>query len=126
MRAQFVYEKFTPDSDPIHDMGIGLVGLWKNLKVGDILRMKKTLVFSGSGDNSIYPENSYIRINDIINKTDFDGRIEISYSYFENKNELLKNIKNWKSFKADVTSWQFSFEFFKEWFQYVNIKDLKQ
>lgn len=24
MRAQFIYEKFTQDSDPIHDMGIGI------------------------------------------------------------------------------------------------------
>jgi len=28
MRARFIYEKFEQDSDPIKDMGIGIVGLW--------------------------------------------------------------------------------------------------
>lgn len=32
MRASFVFEKFTEDSDPIHDMGIGSEELYKRVK----------------------------------------------------------------------------------------------
>ena len=39
MRAKFIFEKFTLDSDPIEDMGIGLP--IAHIKVGDIIKIKK-------------------------------------------------------------------------------------
>lgn len=42
MRAHFVFEKFSKESDPVKDMGIGLPD-WNNLKPGTILRAKNDI-----------------------------------------------------------------------------------
>jgi hypothetical protein len=125
MRAKFIYEKFEKDSDPIHDLGIGLPTIYVNLKGGDILRVKKTLKFQGSND--ILRQNSYVRVNDILQRVDnITEDLCISCSFFKNKGELLKNIKNWRKFKDSALSWNFGYEFFKEWFDKVDIEYLKE
>jgi len=42
LKARFVFEKFTEDSDPIKDMDIGY-GEFLDLKVGDVLVLKKRI-----------------------------------------------------------------------------------
>jgi hypothetical protein len=41
MRAKFIYEKFTDESDPIKDMGIGIK--FARIKLGDVIVVKENI-----------------------------------------------------------------------------------
>ena len=52
MRAQFIYEKFVQDSDPIKDLKIGHMFVY--LKPGDIIKSKKRLYLSTPNKNEFW------------------------------------------------------------------------
>lgn len=51
MRAQFIYEKFVQNSDPIKDLKIG--NMFVYLKPGDIIKSKQRLYLSILNENEI-------------------------------------------------------------------------
>ena len=60
MKAKFIFEAFTQDSDPIRDMGIGLKGIYDNIKIDDVFRVKKDII-STTG-KLMYREDTLLRI----------------------------------------------------------------
>jgi len=100
---EHINEKFTQESDPIYDIGIGDFATWDNLRVGDILRIKKPILIS---DGS---ENSYL----VINQIDRIGHTNISiyYDYYLNIYNLLQNEISHSS------GWELSKDFFEEHFE---------
>ena len=114
MKAQFVFEKFEEHSDPINDMGIGLQGLYDNLKPGMIVQLKKDI------DNFGYFAGDYFVIYKVTNTRDFgeddNQRVWITrYTSLENllAKEESQNIGG---------GWGWSFNFFKEYFKYIGTK----
>ena len=78
--------------DPKDAMNIGQNAVWKNLKAGDILRIKKTL--AGLGEDGI---------KGVMNKiTSIEG-------YYNENNKVYK-----KMIMNDHDRWDISEEFFKE------------
>ena len=63
MRAKFIFEKFTEDSDPIHDMGIGMVQQikiwlekqepWRQANIKDTNNVLGCLIYNGGPDEFI-------------------------------------------------------------------------
>jgi hypothetical protein len=74
MRAKFVFEKFTDESDPIHDMGVG-----HKSNVTDILEKEITELFK---------KHNYIVDETIIDKNDEE------YIFYKNINKKYR-IKIW-------------------------------
>jgi len=114
-------EKFTEDSDPIHDLGIGMISIYKNLKKGDVLLLKKDL-----NTNKIYLKGYYILIVDIYTSEVYLQGLtptydkKFSFLKFNNKEQLLSYYKD-KSIKSqiDVQQWYMNFKNFKNWFEYI-------
>jgi len=79
-----IHETFSDESDPIHDMGIGAIK-WKDIKSGDILRVKKHI-------NLSHPLNSYVYLTDVM-RNGHGVITQIYYWNYENKDELLTRIK---------------------------------
>jgi hypothetical protein len=117
VKEHIIFEKFVEDSDPIKDMGIGLKSIYKNLKRGDILKIKKKLVME-DGDRTVYPINSYLLILDVENINSRDKNI--FYNYYKNENDF----ENDKEEEHDVWTWDF--EFFKEFFEKVGEKNISE
>ena len=109
-RIKKINEKFTDESDPIRDMGIGQDYLWSHLKPGDIIECKKSFYinynhrFSNEKEHiTKFTETTHKPINageklKIREIKDFWLRKKdllcISYSYVdsqENKNQFYKN-----------------------------------
>jgi len=120
---EYILEKFEEESDPVHDMGIGLKPMWDNLKKGDVLQLIKRLQIEGAG-NYVYPEGSLILISSVQNIDEEGDKKFLICTHYRNL-KSLKNDKPAKWDRVDVT-WRMSFDFFKEYFQFVNIKDLKE
>jgi hypothetical protein len=120
MRARLIYEKFTEDSDPIFDMGIGLkhkIDAWINENITiqhNPDQYKKPLYTINKKDGTInvygnlyslnnsvtkFPE--YIKFNIVYgyvdiaycNLTTLKGFPKIIYGYFRCSNNKLKSLK---------------------------------
>lgn len=81
MKARFINEKFSEDSDPIHNMGIGFSFL--HLKPGMILKAKKKVnianrtQFSSQGARTIMQDNYVIILKAEI--TQLNNKIKVWY-----------------------------------------------
>jgi len=64
---EYLYEKFKDDSDPIKDLGIGIVS-WDNLKSGDYIETRMRLFHSDITHkvNPAKQNNTYIEKNEMI------------------------------------------------------------
>jgi len=102
MRAQFIYEKFEEESDPIQDMGIG--NSFNHLRVGTILkantdiRITSSTSFSGKGRLIAWADQYMIVIKS--ERTQLDkNRIKVWYvnkgSGLDNAKLTVKNISNY-------------------------------
>jgi hypothetical protein len=115
LKKESLNEKFSEDSDPINDLGIGIPYIWENLKPGDILLVKKHIRdnFPDKGD--------YLLITDV-NKEYMDNYARIRYSLHSSYDDLIDYIKSPEK-KRYLHNWELSYSFFKETFIYVNNKD---
>ena len=120
MKAKFIYEKFTDESDPIRDMGIGLCGIYNNLKKGDILQIKRKLphFFPNVGD--------YLLITHIEKFDNLEWNTRITSDLFHNKNSLLKALKNPKQTNEKFLNWGIKYQFFKSTFKYIPRHELTE
>jgi hypothetical protein len=73
VREHIIFEKFTEDSDPIHDMGIGYDFLRK-LKKGTIAIAKKDINLSIIEDNKLYHTYAIT-----LNRHNFYGKIHAGW-----------------------------------------------
>lgn len=101
MRAKLIYEKFTQDSDPIHDMGIGTE--LAHIKKGSIVEIIKpmygdkgtlmnhkyslyNLIFFVETDQFLYPG-----IQGVVLKTKrVQGKIELYIMFYYDKRKISK------------------------------------
>lgn len=111
-----VDEKFTGESDPITDLGIGMYQIYKTLKQGDLVRFKKRLDIENADPPRFYPKGGIIEINQITNGRNED--ITVQYTYYKNKEDLKKK----KGSKNDIWGW--NYEFFKDVFEPFNQKQI--
>jgi hypothetical protein len=122
---EHINEKFTNDSDPIHDLGIGMPYIWKTLKRGDILRFKKTLRMNGSHEDTTgntYHKGTYIVVLRVKAEEKGEwGDKEITYDYYNSKN---KNFLDNPPVESS-NDWTWDYEFFNEFFELVR-RDLKE
>jgi len=106
-------EKFTEDSDPINDMGIGMEGIYKNMKPGNMFKLKKSL-----------PSFNYVKGNCIfIFKVKKRGdEIDIKYNLYQNEYMMKGDLHGIGT--GNSRSWSISLDFFKEYFEpiYINEK----
>jgi len=125
-----LHEKFTEDSDPIKDLGIGEEALFKRLKRGDILQLKEEFDFS----YAVYKRGAYIILLRDIKKLDElsdtkEDLYEIVYLYTNNKRKIKKLIQFFKKNSdpqvtdmyrilgaTNVKWWSIDFSFYKEAF----------
>ena len=113
MRAKLVYEKFEEGGDPIKNMGVGLKGIYQNLKPGDEFRLKKSLPRIGKR----FKKGSIIRITDVVNYPTNEWDKNISFNFIEKPKGAI-------TFYADMSSnWGWNFEFFKEYLEPVYLKE---
>ena len=106
-----VNEKFTEDSDPIHDLGIGKT-TWFNLKTGSVLQIKKFIRDS-------FPKiNDYILITKKYEEESDINRIVFDYKQYKNKKDLLKGLNGEKT-EYGKSNWTMSYPFFKEYFKII-------
>jgi hypothetical protein len=110
---EYINEKFTADSDPISDMGIGIREAWNNLKEGDIFKLVKTLKIEGSGN--VYLEGSYFYV-EYASDIDIEGKKYFDIIHYKNKRDLLN-----KQYPSSVRSWRMSFNWWKKYFNIVSI-----
>ena len=115
MRAKFVNEKFTEESDPIADMGIGLRGVYNNLKSGDVFRLKKSLP---KFENRNYVKGHLIRLIDVREHPRESYDKVVWYNFINRKGNEIFAAKNYQP-------WSWSYDFFKEYFEPVNLENLK-
>ena len=101
-----INEKFVQDSDPVHDLGIGLLGIYQNLKAGDIFILKKSL------DNFGILPGAKLKITKVWGPSD-DNYIYVDCEVKNNEYDQWKRIN----------SWGWDFEFFKEFFEPTYIKE---
>lgn len=115
-----VNEKFSEESDPIEDLGIGLHEIFKRLKNGSLLKFKKTVKLTmGDIVVSTITKGSYMKITDIRNHT--DNHISFYYSLYKDKFNLKNKIQI-----PSYTSWGMSYEYFKKYFEIVDKKDINE
>lgn len=114
--SEHINEKFEQDSDPIYDLNIGLKGIFDNLKEGDVFRIKKDL------PNLNKKVGSYVVIRSVTRDHEEHSphTTRINYFFYKNKKELLNDQFDYSS------QWFISFDFFKEYFEYVDIEELKK
>lgn len=119
-----INEKFTQNSDPVEDLGIGIKHLWNNLDAGQVLRVKKKLIYNN--DPSDYDNvGTYVFITKIYNRT--ETFVNIHYEKCHTKRQLKRTIKKWKTggnFSHNL--WEFSFSFFKKYFEVVQPRELNE
>lgn len=111
-----VDEKFTGESDPITDLGIGMYQIYKNLKQGDLVRFKKRLDIENSEPPRFYSKGGIIEIDQVTYKKNDD--IIIQYRYYPDKTFLRNNSPS----RSDIWGW--NFDFFKEYFEPFNRKQI--
>jgi hypothetical protein len=111
MRTKFVYEKFKEESDPIHDMGIGLKNIYDNIKPGDVFTIKKD--FPGRMGNSNYRKGIRVVIIDVVHFPKMEYNIRIDYKLLNLNGKIIGSGNNW--------GW--SFNFFLKYMQPTNIKE---
>jgi len=112
VREHIILEKFIQDSDPIHDLGIGLEAAYNNLKVGDVLRFKKD--FNWSGNHYIkYPAGTLARVYRVIDEPELEYNKRVYVEILDDESGEIKECLN---------NWGWNFEFFKEYFEFTNIK----
>ena len=98
---------FERGGDPKEMLGIGdLKHIWDNLKPGNVLIIKKTILTLN------YKKGYYIKLGSIHHYGDTAVFI---YDIYKNKIKLLKN----ESFN-EYKRWSITFDFFKEYFRVVN------
>ena len=126
-KVKKVNEKFTEDSDPVEDLGIGTKQMFNNLNKGDFLIIIKplTMYYSSSGKRETFPSGSIIHINTIWREA---NDITIVFTQYKNKEDYKNNIVfvdiEGKERKDEV--WSFSFDFFKEHFRRIDPKKLEE
>ena len=103
---EHINEVFTSDSDPIQDMNIGLPTLFKNLKSGDILKLKKDIKILGS-NNYFFKKDSYLKIDNVVEYIIDEEKIRFNFSYKDNLE---------KEWIRVYTPWRLSYKWFKEYF----------
>jgi len=113
MRARFIYEKFTEDSDPIKDLGIGSMKyIYDNLKPGDVFRLTKNL------PGVKKKKGQFVKIERVIKiEGDIYDNKTIEYTLYNNKEDL----KNGKALYK--RTWGWSYKFFKNSFEIVSISE---
>ena len=115
---EHINEKFSKEeSDPIQDLGIGMYQIYKNLKKGDLLRIVKRLDIS-SNPPRYYAKDGIIEIDRVTHNNN-DDIISIQCTYYENKIDLRKN----KELRNEIV-WRWSYNFFKEYFEPFNRKQI--
>jgi hypothetical protein len=113
---EHINEKFTIDSDPVHDLDIGMKAAWDSIKSGSILRITKPI-------NRSHPKNSYVVVEGINNRgADY---IQFSYYGYKNKEALLKHGNTSSKYHFHY-GWHISFDFFKEYMELVYLPDLNE
>jgi len=115
MKAIKVFEKFSEDSDPIHDMGIGLKECFKRLTKGSIIRFKKDLILDNGAEGKLFPKNSYLKILYITHENE---EIDMLYSYYLNKKDLETD-----TYRERNRSWIITYPFFAEYFDVEKLKE---
>lgn len=108
-------EVFIEDSDPISDMGIGLIGIYNNLRVGMVFQVAKYM-------NTHLPNVGYYIVITSIQekpKEEWDKRVDIKI--YKNKSDILKN-KN----IGIIDSWGWKYKFVKEYLKFVGELPLEE
>ena len=111
-----VNEKFVADSDPISDMGIGLRGVYDNLKPGDVFRLKKSL---GRFSKTVFEKGNFLRITYIKKYPFNEYNVRVDTQIIDKNGTAIYNNPNYYN-------WGWSYDFFKEYFEPVNLENLKQ
>jgi hypothetical protein len=104
-------EKFTEDSDPIHDMGIG--STWETLKIGDIIYLKTNIQGIINNKGYYYIEKLQIDVKDKMKN--------LYGTKFTNKIELINFLHKKPSFKL-LFQWKIGKAFYEENFDYIGNK----
>ena len=113
---EHINEKFTDKSDAVQDMGIGMYQIYKTLKQGDLVRFKKRLDIENSEPPRFYSKGGIIEIDQVTYKKNDD--IIIQYRYYPDKTFLRNNSPS----RSDIWGW--NFDFFKEYFEPFNRKQI--
>jgi len=109
-------EKFSEEGDPIHDMGIGLEGIWDTLCRGMVFELKKDIPTLGS----MYKKGAIIEIIGIGKGYNENYPKRIIYNLFLNKTDYdKKNI-------VVNQSWGWSFNFMKNFFKFIGKKSVNE
>jgi len=117
-----VNEKFQEDSDPIKDMGIGLKGRWKNLKRGDVVKVKKSL-------NQLHPsinKGDYLIILKVqeFPGTEWDKKPDVYRVH--DKKDVKEKLENISQLSPTIDFWGWKWDFYKDFFQPVDRWELNE
>lgn len=112
-RKEYINEKFEEDTDSIHDLGIGVKAIYDNIKEGDVFILKKDIPTLGK----IFIKGAYVEIHDVTTRPLDHYDKNIVYSLYLNKSHF-KNKK-----PSDHNEWGWSYDFFKDYFLPINIKE---
>jgi len=119
---EHIFEKFSEESDPIADMGIGLQAVYDNLKIGDIVQVKIDF------DPRSFPKKgSYLLITNVTPASNYDAEDDITKRIYQKTFLTKEDIINNDDVYSDTQNWGWSFGFFKEAFKYIGtIETLKR
>ena len=110
---EHIYEKFTDESDPVHDIGIGVKFIWDNLKKGNVVKIKQSLT---NLDNRLKIGTFLIILRvDNYPAREYTKQVE-AYS-IQNEKDIKEGLKNIDNLPITIDEWGWKFDFFKEFFE---------
>lgn len=122
MRAKLVYEAFKEKSNPIEDLGIGLRGVYNNIKRDDIVRIHTDLPMQifGRKDPFIYPAGSILVIHNVL-KHKNDDDIVVEYTQYKNTKDYQndKAMEDEDGVEKRRRMWTWDYKFFKKYFEVI-------
>lgn len=114
---QYINEKFEEETDPIHDMGIGLKVIYDNIKPGDTFMLIKDIPTLGEQ----YKQGICIEV--IKKEEEYTSGEDITIYYNQ-----YNSIKDYQHKRIDhdhydySVPWVWTYDFFKNYFRPIYIK----